>query len=94
MSWAWPLAIGIGIAWHRTRPKDRLTRGTTPAQRHRIATASPELARIIRPLLAHTSNRTGEVYYNRACMMAASRRHGDALGDLRQKLKLEMETSP
>ena len=59
-----------------------------------IATASPELARIIRPLLAHTSNHTGEAYYNRARMMEASRRHGDALDALRRRLSSEMEASP
>ncbi len=59
-----------------------------------IATTSPELARIIRPLLAHSTNRTGEVYYNRASMMDASRRHGTALDELRRHLSLEMETTP
>ncbi len=64
-----------------------------PLQRFRqcaatsIATTSPELARIIRPLLAHTTNRTGERFYNRARMMDASRRHGAALLGLKQKLQ-------
>ena len=64
-----------------------------PLQRFRhcaattIATASPELARIIRPLLAHTTNRTGEIYYNRARMMDASRRHAATLLGLKQKLQ-------
>ena len=64
-----------------------------PLQRFRhcaatsIATTSPELARIIRPLLAHTTNRTGEIYYNRARMMDASRRHGATLLGLRRKLQ-------
>ena len=52
-----------------------------------IATASPELARVIRPLLARTTNRTGERFYNRARMMDASRRHAAALLGLRQKLQ-------
>ncbi len=64
-----------------------------PLQRFRhcaattIASTSPELARIIRPLLAHTTNRTGERFYNRARMMDASRRHGTTLLGLRQKLQ-------
>ena len=48
---------------------------------------SAELARIIRPLLAHTTNRTGERFYNRARMMDASRRYGAALLGLRRKLQ-------
>ncbi len=64
-----------------------------PLQRFRhcaattIASTSPELARIIRPLLAHTTNRTGERFYNRARMMDASRRHAATLLGLRQKLQ-------
>jgi len=64
-----------------------------PLQRFRhcaatsIATTSPELARIIRPLLAHTTNRTGELYYNRARMVDASRRHASAISNLKRKLQ-------
>ena len=70
-----------------------------PLQRFRhcaattIASASPELARIIRPLLAHTTNRTGERFYNRAQMMDASRRHAATLLGLKQKLQ-NMESTP
>jgi len=48
-----------------------------------IAETSPELSRIIRPLLAHTRITTSERYYNRASVLQASRRHTDAI----QKLK-------
>ena len=51
-----------------------------------IAETSPELARIIRPLLAHTTNATGERYYNRASVLKASQRHTDALQGLRARL--------
>ena len=52
-----------------------------------IATASPELARIIRPLLGHTNITMSERYYNRATMMDASRRHADAIAALRASLQ-------
>lgn len=48
-----------------------------------IATTSPELAHIIRPLLAHTSSRTAERYYNKATSMEASRRVADNIQNLR-----------
>jgi site-specific recombinase XerD len=51
-----------------------------------ISEISPELARIIRPLLAHTRITTGERYYNRAGVLQASRRHGNVV----QNLKLEL----
>ncbi len=54
-----------------------------------IAETSPELARIIRPLLAHTRITTSERYYNRASVLQASRRHTDAI----QKLKAELSAS-
>ena len=43
---------------------------------------------MIRPLLAHTTNKTGEKYYNRATIIDASRRHGDAINELRKELAL------
>jgi len=52
-----------------------------------IATVSPELARIIRPLLGHTKITTSEQYYNRATMMDASRRHADVIATLRSSLQ-------
>ncbi len=55
-----------------------------------IAETSPELARIIRPLLAHTRITTSERYYNRASVLQASRRHADAI----QNLKAELSASP
>ncbi len=54
-----------------------------------IAETSPELARIIRPLLAHTRITTSERYYNRASVLQASRRHADAI----QNLKAELSAS-
>lgn len=51
-----------------------------------IAETSPELARIIRPLLAHTTTATGERYYNRASVLKASQRHGSAIEELRNNL--------
>ncbi len=54
-----------------------------------IAETSPELARIIRPLLAHTRITTSERYYNRASVLQASRRHTDAI----QNLKAELSAS-
>ena len=51
-----------------------------------IAETSPELSRIIRPLLAHTRITTSERYYNRASVLQASRRHTDAI----QKLKADL----
>ncbi len=54
-----------------------------------IAEISPELARIIRPLLAHTRNTTSERYYNRASVLQASRRHAGAI----QNLKAELSAS-
>lgn len=51
-----------------------------------IAETSPELARIIKPLLAHTTNQTQERYYNRASILKASQRHIDAIQDLRESL--------
>ena len=57
-----------------------------------IAEASPELARIIRPLLAHTTAATGERYYNRASVLRASQRHTDALQGIRDSLsELDMD---
>ena len=58
-----------------------------------LATTSPELARIIRPLLAHTTNRTAERYYNRARMIDASRRHAATLTELRKQLQNGEETT-
>ncbi len=57
-----------------------------------IASASPELTRIIRPLLAHTTNRTAERFYNRARMMDAGRRHAAALSALKKQLQDTEET--
>ena len=51
-----------------------------------IAETSPELTRIIRPLLAHTRNTTSERYYNRASVLQASRRHSDAIQTLKAEL--------
>ena len=51
-----------------------------------IAETSPEMTRIIRPLLAHTRNTTGERYYNRASVLQASRRHSDAIQTLKAEL--------
>jgi len=70
-----------------------------PLQRFRhcaattIASASPELTRIIRPLLAHTTNRTAERYYNRARMIDAGRRHAAALSGLKKQLQDAEETA-
>ncbi len=64
-----------------------------PLQRFRhcaatsLATTSPELTRIIRPLLAHTTNRTGELYYNRSRMTDTSCRHAATLTELRKRLQ-------
>lgn len=56
-----------------------------------IAETSPELARIIRPLLAHTTTATGERYYNRASVLKASQRHTDAIQSIRESLsKLDL----
>jgi site-specific recombinase XerD len=51
-----------------------------------IAEASPELARIIRLILAHTTTATSERYYNRASVLRASQRHTDALQSIRDSL--------
>jgi integrase/recombinase XerD len=51
-----------------------------------IAETSPDLARIIRPLLAHTTAATGERYYNRASVLKASQRHTGALQSIRDSL--------
>ena len=69
-----------------------------PLQRFRhcaattIASTSPELTRIIRPLLAHTTNRTAERYYNRARMIDAARRHAATLSDLKKQHRDKEET--
>ncbi len=58
-----------------------------------IASTSPELTRIIRPLLAHTTNRTAERYYNRARMIDAGRRHAATLSNL-EKQHQDTEETP
>jgi len=47
-----------------------------------IATARPELATLIRPLLGHGSGGTADRYYNRAEMGSASRRYSTVMQDL------------
>ena len=55
-----------------------------------IATLSPELARIIASLLEHNGIATGEIFYNRARTMDASRRHADTIDALRHQLEEEL----
>lgn len=96
------LSLG-GAPTSSTRVSQRITKLTmrhlgTAISAHRfrhcaatsIATASPELARIIRPLLGHTKNDTGERYYNRATMMDASRRQANVIDQLRARLQREL----
>lgn len=52
-----------------------------------IATLKPELAAIIRPLLAHTTSSTAEKYYNKATPIAASRRVAENISNLRAQLQ-------
>lgn len=59
-----------------------------------IATVSPELSRIIAPLLEHNRITTSEIYYNRARTMDASRRHADALDALRHQLHEDFSGDP
>jgi integrase/recombinase XerD len=51
-----------------------------------ISETSPELTRIIKPLLVHIRATTGERYYNRSSVLKASRRHSDVI----EKLKAEL----
>ena len=51
-----------------------------------IAETSPELTRIIQPLLAHTRPTTSEKYYNRASVLQASRRYSDVIQILKAEL--------
>jgi site-specific recombinase XerD len=56
-----------------------------------IATVAPEHARIIRPLLAHTTSTTSEKYYNKAKMTDAGRRYTASLEVLRETIALEQD---
>ena len=57
-----------------------------------IAETSPELARIIRPLLAHTTTATSEIYYNRASVLKASQSHISTIQSIRESIsKLNLE---
>jgi integrase/recombinase XerD len=63
-----------------------------------IATARPELATLIRPLLGHGSGGTADRYYNRAQMVSASRRYSTEMERIMQEARacdvhsLEAET--
>jgi integrase/recombinase XerD len=50
-----------------------------------IAELQPNLVRIIQPLLAHCGPRTAEIYYNKARMIGASRRHSSVIESLRHR---------
>ena len=54
-----------------------------------LAIESPRLARMTRPILGHTTNMTGERYYNMATGLEACRRHADVIDDLRNTLAAE-----
>ena len=54
-----------------------------------LAIESPRLARMTRAILGHTTNRTGERYYNMATGLEACRRHADVIDDLRNTLAAE-----
>ncbi len=57
-----------------------------------IAETSPELARIIKPLLAHTTTATSEIYYNRASVLKASQLHTSAIQSIRENIsKLDLD---
>lgn len=47
-----------------------------------IAELRPDLARIIRQCLGHTTGFTAERFYNKAQMLVSSRRHNDVLAEL------------
>ena len=47
-----------------------------------IAELRPDLARIIRQCLGHTTGGTAERYYNKARMLVSSRRHNDVIAEL------------
>jgi hypothetical protein len=48
-----------------------------------IAELEPNLVRIIQPLLAHWRPRTAEIFYNKARMIGASRKHAGVIEALR-----------
>jgi integrase/recombinase XerD len=50
-----------------------------------IAELEPNLVRIIQPLLAHWGPRTAEIYYNKARMIGASRKHAGVIEALRHR---------
>jgi integrase len=53
-----------------------------------IATATPELAILIRPLLGHGSGGTADRYYNRAQMVSASRRYSTEMERIMQEARV------
>ena len=52
-----------------------------------IATARPELAALLRPLLGHGAGNTAERYYNRAQMVSASRRYSSEMERIMQEAR-------